>query len=643
MFFDANSGAVTVTVSATANCANLDFTGFTGTFAGTSSLNVYGSFTLATGMTRTYTGTLTFKATTTGKTLTFNGKTTGSATVTFDGVGGGWTLQDAWDLSTSVSPTLTLTNGALDTNGQTVTTQNFIITGTATRTLTLGASVINLTSTWNATTTTGLTFNANTSSIRVSASATFAGGGLTYNEVQLNGSTMTVNQDNTFATLTRTGTAAKTDVFSLAGNQTVTGTLTINGDSAVNRMFVASNTVGTARTLTAATVSVTNADFRDITGAGAGSWNLAAITGGSGDCGGNTSITFTTAANQYWHVDAGSWSDSSKWFLATNGGGGAGRVPLPQDTAIFDTNSIDTASQTITQDMPRIGSVDFTSVANSPTFTTSTAAEVYGSLTLVSGMTLTASTQTYTFAGRGSHTLTSAGKSWGKALTLNAPGGTLTLQDALTMTTALTVTSGTFSANNQNVTATVFSSSNSNTRTVTMGSGTWTLTGTGTVWSMATTTGLTLNANTSTITINDASSTAKTFSGGGMTFNDILLTGAGTGTFNFVGSNTFADFECDTPPHTIQFTAGTTTTVTTFTVSGTSGNLMTIGSITAASHALAKSGAGSIQRDYLSVSRSDATPASTWFAGDNSTDGSNNTGWVFTAHPSRTRMLLGVG
>lgn len=208
-------------------------------------------------------------------------------------------------------------------------------------------------------------------------------------------------------------------------------------------------------------------------------------------------------------------------------------------------------------------------------------------------------------------------------------GQTVTPQDAVTCSNALTLTQGTFTANNFNITCLTFSSNNSNTRVITMGTGTWLLTGTGTVWDTATITGLTVTQGTSTIKINDASSTVKTFSGGGKTYYNIWFTGAGTGTFDIVGSNTFNDFKVDTPPHTIRFTAATTTTVTTFTVNGTAGNLMTIGSITSASHTLTKSGGGTITCDYMSISYSTATPASTWDAGEHSTNGGNNSGWRF--------------
>ncbi len=49
---------------------------------------------------------------------------------------------------------------------------------------------------------------------------------------------------------------------------------------------------------------------------------------------------------------------------------------------------------------------------------------------LISGMTLTGSTQLYTMEGRGSFTITNATKTWAKAFTFDNPSGTYTIQDA---------------------------------------------------------------------------------------------------------------------------------------------------------------------------------------------------------------------
>lgn len=140
VYIDGNSGSGTITIVTTAaQCKSLTFTGYTGTITGSTAMNCNGSLTLVSGMTCTYTGTITFGATTTGKTITSAGKTLGA--FTFDGVGGGWTLQDAY---TAPTKTLTVTNGALDTNGKALSIGAFSSNNTNTRSITLGASAITL-------------------------------------------------------------------------------------------------------------------------------------------------------------------------------------------------------------------------------------------------------------------------------------------------------------------------------------------------------------------------------------------------------------------------------------------------------------------------------------------------------------------
>lgn len=74
------------------------------------------------------------------------------------------------------------------------------------------------------------------------------------------------------------------------------------------------------------------------------------------------SAAFTTAATC-------NWSSGSTWSTATWSNHS---IPLPQDTATFTT----AGTVTITQDMPRIGSVDFTGSSNK-TWTTSANSTVY--------------------------------------------------------------------------------------------------------------------------------------------------------------------------------------------------------------------------------------------------------------------------
>jgi hypothetical protein len=647
--FDVNSFTTTnqkVTMDVDAYCADMDWTGSTNSpRLKWRRLYLYGSLTLISAMVVEISGItgIYFKSTSLGQTIDFAGQA--FPDLYFDGVGGGWTLQDDID---SPYKSIYLERGSLDTNGKTVSVRGFYSSNSNTRTLTLGASTINLgvgassITEWDFSTTTNLTFNVGTSVIKFVEEGTlyqdFYGGGLTYNEVQLNGTEPDVYQANTFVTLTRTGTASKTDSVTFHDNQTITGTLTLTGNSATDRLLVMSDTLGTARTLTAATVSVLNADFQDIAGAGTGSWNLSAITGKSGDCGGNSGITFTTAQTNYWVGDTGSWSDTNEWASSSGGGAGTGRVPLPQDDARFDANSFSGASQTVTADMPRMGkSINFTGVTNTPTLalTLSTGLTIFGSLTLVSAMNVTSQYNLY-FQGRGSYTLTTAGKTLidnYAQMIVQMIEGTLTLQDDLVLVGKLTIDNGTFNANNKNISASSFSSSNTHTRTITMGSGTWILTGTATVWNLLTVVNLTLNSNTSTIKLTNDSSSTKYFSGGGKTYYNFWNATAGSGTCVILGSNTFNDFKVDAG-RIQRFTAGTTQTVITFTAIGTSENTITIQSVTAESHTLTKTGGGSISCDYLYISYSTAMPADTWYA-TNSIDAGNNSGWTITAPPGK--------
>ena len=193
VFFDANSnvgtGAFTVTMANTPRvCNDITISGLDGamTLAGTSiGLTVSGSlFFPATNFTRSYTGTTTFNATTTGKTVTTNGVTFGNA-VTFNGVGGVWTLGSAISLSGSV---LSVTNGTFDTSASNyaITTGTLNSNNSNTRTINLNASTVTIdgSTAISFTTATNLTFNAGTSQINVTSTLpSFSGGGQTFYNV----------------------------------------------------------------------------------------------------------------------------------------------------------------------------------------------------------------------------------------------------------------------------------------------------------------------------------------------------------------------------------------------------------------------------------------------------------------------------
>ena len=646
VFFDAASGAGTATVTATANCANLDFTGFTGTFAGSSALNIFGDLTLAAGMTRTYTGSITFSATTTGKTLTFNGITMDS-TSSFNGVGGGWIVQDTWNNS---AKNIVVTRGDVDYNGQTITCNTFRGDGSNTRTVTLGAATINCTAV-SFSTTTNLTFNSNTSTINHTGTTGWDFGGLTWYNVSIAPSTpattVAVTGANTFNNFTYTGGATKLAGITFAADQTISGGLTLNGNSVTNRILVASSVLGTTRTLTAATVtSLTNADFTDITGAGAGSWTGTSIADG----GGNSGITFTTPVTRYWVGNTGNYDSTGEWSTSSGGATGAS-VPLIHDTVVFDANSFSSGTQTCTINMPRVPTMDFSGVdvAVGVTINAGATVSVFGGFSLQNTGTLSQSNG-LTFAGRSSYTFHPGGKTFTQSLTMATPSGTLTLAGDY-IGIDITHTDGTFTTGGYAITLSTntnaFASSGTRTRVLNLGASTITLSGTGNVWAM-TATGLTVNAGTSVIKLTNSSATGKTFSGAGFTYDTLWIATGSTGVTSVAGGNTFATLKSDVG-RAVRFTAGSTTTILTaagFQLTGSSGNVVTIDTSSAGSAATISVASGTVSTDYVSLKDSTATGGASFYAGANSTNVSGNTGWTFTAPPmgggNSTMLLMGI-
>jgi hypothetical protein len=654
VFFDANSNvlatAFTVTMANSPRvCRDFTASGLDGamTLAGVGiGLTVSGSLTFqATNFTRTYTGTTTFNATSTGKTITTNGVTFGAG-VTFDGVGGGWTLGSAISLGAN---NLTLTNGTFDTSSSgnyTVTVQVFNSNNSNIRTINLNASTVNVSvssTAWEMTNSTNATLNAGTSTINLSnASATFAGGGKTYYNVAFTSTAQTfptISGANTFNNLSITGrTTVGASALALSANQTINGTLTVSaGTASAYRTSIVSNTVGTTRTLTCAAVSLTDTDFRDITIAGAAS---PASGTRLGDGKGNSGITFDAAKTVYYRqTGSANWgaTGSGSWSATSGGALDATQFPLAQDTAIFPAATYPASGSTTTiNGTYQIGTIDM-SLRTSNTMTLATGSNIpgiYGNWINGTGITLSG-TGTISFLGRTTQQITSSAKTFTQPIDINSPSGTFQLQDALTTGTGVTttLTRGTLDLNGFTYTVGTRFTTATGTKNLTFNGGTLVCPDPNTTsFNNAQPTGFTTTAGTGTGTISMTAATAKTFVGGGSTFNCTLNQG-GAGALTITGSNTFSNITNTVQPASVLFTAGTTSTFTNFNLSGTSGNLITIGSVTAASHTLSKA-SGTVSADFLSISRSTATGGAGWYAGANSTNLGNNSGWAFTDPPS---------
>lgn len=245
------------------------------------------------------------------------------------------------------------------------------------------------------------------------------------------------------------------------------------------------------------------------------------------------------------------------------------------------------------------------------------------------GQTMTGAT-----ALSASATGVTAFKGMNTSIVFNHTDSTLTLVGNNT-TGKISTINGSINLNGYTWTATGFGTG-VGTKSLTFNGGTLLLTGpTAPTFDNFNPTNFTTIAGTGTGYIRMNAAAAKTFFGNGTTFN-CILSNDGAGALTIQNSNTFLGITNGVSPTAFIFTAGTTQTMGSWTVSGTAGNLVTITSTAAGTAAnLVKTGGGTVSSNYLSLKDSAATPSTlTWYAGANSTNVSGNSGWIFTNLPS---------
>jgi len=681
VIFDANSDSgagFAVTVSTGAVCHSMTASGLDNnmTLSGSSTLTVYGSLSLpSTNFTQSYTGTLTFAGGELGLTITTNSNV--FSAITFNGPLGEWTLQDAL----TTTGTAILTFGTLALGAFTFTCNKFDSNNSNTRAINFGTGRIVLTSSsaeivWDTTTNNGLIISG-------SLLVQLTGGGATTKTISAGPAVS--NRSYNFQLSTTSGTVTFTsgngvknliidnNSFTLSNVAiTIYGDLTIAGTTPT--LTAGTNIwtfAGTAGTQTITTNGMT-LDF-PITFSGTGTYSLgSALSVGASAI---RTVTFTTGTlelNSYNFTIFGVFSGSGTGTRRIQMSGSGGKFVISRNTlgTVWTTTVVTnlstdgnilvqitgtTAGQQIGagalseadavsfQLSLTSGSVAFTTsntiknltIDNSAFTLSNVAIIIYGNLT-VNGTspTLTAGVNAWTFATTGTQTITTNGKTLDFPITFNGIGGTCRLLSALTLgsTRTLTHTNGTLDLNGFTLTTGTSYTTAAGTKNLTFNGGTLTCPSSGaTSFNNAAPTGFTTTAGTGTGTINMTSASAKTFVGGGSTYNCTLNNG-GAGALTITDSNTFITLANSVQPTTFSFTAGTTTTLTNWNINGTAGNLVTIQSGTAASHTLSKA-SGTVNANYLSISYSNATGGATWYAGAASTDGGNNSGWIFANAP----------
>lgn len=597
VFFDANSFSATgqtITVDQpVVQCADMTWSAQTKTPAFysdyTNTLKIYGSLALTAGITFDFEGPISFEATTAGKTITTAGNTI-NTTVTFNGIAGSWTLQDALN-----TRWVFLNNGTLTTNNQTVNAYSFTSITSSPRTLNMGTSTFNLSfygSIWEINAT-GMTMNAGASTIKGTAtsggSQDFYGAGFTYNDIffvgtqsgKINGNStihdvsfaadgyiqgncsfhnvtfsanafLMSNSNYNSVTIAQDGDFSSSNVFNLLTlslghsyslgsglSQTINGSLVANGNCS-SLIDIHSSAPGSVATIikTAGTVSLAYVVLKDITATGGATFTAT----NTADLGNNTGWTISSlpSRNLYWIGNTGNWSDGNHWSLSS-GGTPVGCSPTTKDNVFFDSHSFTQSGQTVTVDMNvSINNMNWTGASNSPTLygDYSTSLKVAGSLTFVSGVNFNFSGALSFEATSGNNTITTNGVLIPTSISFNGVGGTWTLQDALNCSYWIYLNRGTLNTNNQTVNAYAFTSTSGGTRVLNAGSSIFNLSFNGYIWEINPT-GVVVNAAAATINGVGTNGGEQDFYGGGFTYNNIYFIGNALG--KVLDNNTIND------------------------------------------------------------------------------------------------------
>lgn len=665
----------TGTLGGSAKSIDFSTAGATFTLAGsTENIAVLGNLTLKTGMTVTFNRNFLFRDATC--VLTTNGVSL-SSTGVISFMSGGISLAD--DLTANY--VLVYNGGSLTTNNHNISCGIFGDNNAGGNvTLNLGSSNINCTNVSFSYGGSALTVNTNTATINLNSTSSISAnfGGVNWNgtifNVTLSPPTSAINaylynQNSNFRckqfNVALASDRRDTTIF-LNSTITVDESSTWKGggagyDDPTIRPLFQSSITGTQRTIQASTSGVmltfTDVDFMDVA---VSSTNSPSVTGTRvGDCGGNSNVD--TDAPKTVYLDAGTSSSiylySNYWSLSSGGGSPSlENFPLPQDTAVIDDNSWDVTGRLFLAfsgaSGSRLPNIDASGLTESNEIRLY-AGTYYGDINL-SGSGVIATI----YSGHNPILDARVKSEASDTLDINIPdfitgtggmnvtsyNGSVKLINSFSIEGVFTLTQGTLDLNSKTLTAGTFSSSNSNVRTLqdSAGGGKIVVNGlTGTVFDVSTATNLTVS-NAPDIDIGDSNNTLTgdiTFAGGGKTFGDFKVTKhAGNYDTLITGSNTFGSFTLETPDASynysdLQFTAGTTTTVTSFTATGTASYPININSSTNAAHTLSDT-TGTNTAAYCNLTNSTATGGATWDASNESTNGGNNTGWIIENSPT---------
>ncbi len=490
VFFDANSfngNGQTITVNTDIIfCRNMDWTGAAGNpvLSGAEGqvLSAYGSIVLNANMDFNFPGEIRMLSLEAGHTITTNGQTLGK-TLTFEGNGGEWDLQDPL----TVDSLINFRNGTLRTNGEAVSTAYLDIRPSSAVTLALGSSKVTLSglnySVSNQPVPTiylqsnNLTLNAADAEFELTNGrggiSIFGGTPVTVGSLVFSGTEGAANVQ------VAVGIALNTTRLSFSNSANISGEVNANNlKLAAGKSYtfesdftytigsldapgqceapiqIFGSISGTPAFFSSASgpIQVDYASIKDIHGIGGAGFTA----DNSADLGNNDGWTINASSQNdlYWVGGTGDWNDSAHWSFTSGGAGGA-CVPTGADNVYFDANSFTAAGDVVTINVENAlcRNMDWTGSTGTPVFAGDKAnnLRIYGSLLFITDMMLEFAGNAYFESSASGNTITTGNLLFNQNVYFNGSGGAWSLNDSLNVDREISLVSGFLTTNNQTV------------------------------------------------------------------------------------------------------------------------------------------------------------------------------------------------
>lgn len=374
----------------------------------------------------------------------------------------------------------------------------------------------------------------------------------------------------------------------------------------------------------------------------------------------NWTVTPVGPVDLYWVNGTGMWWDPYHWSYSSGGAGGA-CIPTYRDNVFFDQNSFITQQDTVTIDstFSECHNMQWINISTQPTFLhfAGNQMNIYGSLRLdtaingdIRGYVRFLSTHTGNYIYCGSQIFKDS-------IVFMGTGGAWTLYDSLTGSnqSLINLVYGNLNTNGQTVTARGFLSSNTFARQLTLGAsqikldGLWRVNGTNFVFSSGSSTIQLSSNNAQFITengpgfiyhnvhfISQTGTSTLRLTNVTVSYNKVIFNNNGT----ILGEHVF-DSLLFMPGNLYQLEKGKTQTVNLFwLLRGNNCFPLTLQSTQLGQQATVTKATGQVMGDFLHIRDMIVTGGATFFAGDNSSNVSNNTGWNFSNSPG---YIFGLG